>query len=49
MFDNRNLLSGKSKYLFGLILLLLISGICAAFSMTGSDDFDIARRELILR
>jgi hypothetical protein len=49
MFDSRNLLSGKRKYLFGLILLSFISVICAAFSMTGSDEFDIARREVLLR
>jgi len=49
MFDSRNLLSGKRKYLFGLILLSFISVICAAFSMAGNDDFDIARREVLLR
>ncbi len=49
MFDSRNLLSGKRKYLYGLILLLFISVTCAAFSMTGNDDFDIARREVLLR
>src|SRR5476651_1138496 len=46
---SRNLLAGKGKYLFGLVLLLFISVICAAFSMTGNDDFDIARREVLLR
>ena len=49
MLDSRNLLSGKRKYLCGLLLLLFISVICVAFSMTGSDDFDIARREVLLR
>jgi len=49
MFDSLNLLSGKRKYLFGLILLSFISVICAAFSITGSDDFNIARREVLLR
>ncbi|MDB5024888.1 MAG: transcriptional regulator [Mucilaginibacter sp.] len=49
MFDSLNLLSGKRKYLCGLILLSFISVICAAFSMTGSDDFNIARREVLLR
>jgi hypothetical protein len=49
MFDNRNLLSGKRKYLFGLILLSFISVICVAFSIGGSDDFDISRREVLLR
>jgi DNA-binding winged helix-turn-helix (wHTH) protein len=49
MFDSLNLVSGKRKYLWGLILLSFISVICAAFSMTSSDDFDIARREVLLR
>ncbi len=49
MLDSRNLLSGKRKYLWGLIVLSFISVICAAFSITGSDDFDIARREVLLR
>lgn len=49
MFYSRNLLSGKRKYLWGLTLLLVISVICVAFSMTGSNDFDIARREVFLR
>ena len=49
MFASRNLLSGKHKYLFGLILPGFISVICVAFGMTGSDDFNIARREVLLR
>ena len=49
MLVSRILLSGKGKYLFGFMLLLSISVICAAFSMTGSDDFVIARREVLLR
>ena len=49
MHFSQNLLSGKRKYLFGLILLSFISVICVAFSMTDSDDFDIARREVLLR
>jgi hypothetical protein len=49
MLDSQNLLSGKRKYLLGLILLSLISVICVAFSTAGSDDFDIARREILLR
>jgi hypothetical protein len=49
MPDSRNLLSGKSKYLYGLILLSFVSVFFAAFSMTGGDDFDIARREVLLR
>ncbi len=49
MHLSRNLLSGKRKYLFALILLLFISVICVAFSMAGSNNFDIARREVLLR
>ena len=49
MLFRRNLLSWKSKYLYGLIMLSFVSVICAAFSMLGGDDFDIARREVLLR
>ena len=49
MFNSRNLLSGKRKYLFGLILLVFISIILVAFSTGGHDDFDIATREVLLR
>ena len=46
---NRNPLSGKSKYLFGSIILLFICVICVAFSMGNNDGFDISRREVLLR
>lgn len=49
MFDSRNLLPGKRKYPYGLILLLSGCAICFAFSMEGSDEFDIGRREVLLR
>ncbi len=49
MPDSPNLLAGKRKYLWGSTLILFISVTCAAFSMTGSNDFDIARREVLLR
>ena len=49
MFDSRNLLFGKHKYLPGLLLLMFVSIICLAFIMAGSDDFEIARREVLLR
>jgi hypothetical protein len=45
----RNSLSGKRKYLLGLILLSFIFVIGAAFNMAGSNDFDFARREVLLR
>ncbi|SHF23221.1 winged helix-turn-helix domain-containing protein [Pedobacter caeni] len=46
---SRNLPSGKRKYLSALILLLFISVICVAFSIEDSDDFEISRREVLLR
>ena len=46
MVDSRKLLSGRRKYLWGSLILLFI---CAAFSMTGNDKFDISRREVLLR
>lgn len=49
MRNGRDLLSGKRKYLFGLILLFFGCAICAAFSKDGNDDFNIARREILLR
>ena len=49
MSQSRKLLPGKHKYLYGLIVLSFISVICAAFSLAGSDDFDMARREILLR
>lgn len=49
MHLNRNLLPGKRKYLFALILLVFVSVICVALSMADSGDFDIARREVLLR
>src|ERR1043165_5242679 len=39
----------KRKHMGGLLLLLSISMICVAFSMSGNDDFDFARREVLLR
>ena len=49
MLVRRNLLPVKRKYLAGLLLLTSISVICVAFSMIGNDDFDFARREILLR
>jgi len=49
MHVSRNLLFEKRKYLFALILLSIICVICAAFSMEYSEDFDISRREVLLR
>ena len=49
MLNLRNHLSGKGKYLFGWLLLMFIATISVAFIIGGSDDFDIARREVLLR
>lgn len=49
MLNIRNLLSGKGKYLFGCLLLMFIAAISVAFIIGDSDDFDIARREVLLR
>src|SRR6478672_7692052 len=49
MLVKRNLLLVKRKHLGGLLLLMFVSIICVAFSMTGNDDFEIARREVLVR
>nr|WP_315141722.1 winged helix-turn-helix domain-containing protein [uncultured Flavobacterium sp.] len=49
MHNSRNFLSGKRNYLFGLILLLFIAVISVAFRTEDSDDFNISRREVVLR
>ncbi|WP_246850334.1 winged helix-turn-helix domain-containing protein [Rufibacter roseolus] len=45
----RNPLPVNRKHLGGLLLLMFISIICVAFSMAGNDDYDFARREVLLR
>jgi Transcriptional regulatory protein, C terminal len=49
MLVKRNFLPIKRKHMGGLLILLFISIICVAFRMTGSDNFDFARREILLR
>lgn len=49
MLVRKNLLPVNRKHLGRLLLLTAISIICVAFSMTGNDDFDFARREILLR
>lgn len=46
---SKNLLPVNRKHLAGLLLIAFISLICVAFSMTGSDNLDFARREILLR
>ena len=45
----KKFLYGKHKYLYGLFLLTIVSLICLAFSMSGSDEYEAARREVLLR
>ena len=49
MLYSQNLLSGKYKYWFGLMALLFIALICASFNRTSDNDFDNAKREILLR
>ncbi len=49
MLVKRNLPSINRKHMLGLLILLFISIICVAFSVTGNDDFNFARREILLR
>ncbi|OXA88402.1 winged helix-turn-helix domain-containing protein [Flavobacterium hercynium] len=49
MIDRLNILSGKSKFVFGFMMFLFVSAICTAFSINDGDDFAIARREILLR
>ncbi|WP_426789640.1 winged helix-turn-helix domain-containing protein [Sphingobacterium sp. WOUb80] len=49
MSINRNLLSENRKYLYGVITLFFITMIFVAFGMSDNSDFDVARREVLLR
>lgn len=49
MYFSQNLLSGNRKYLFALLLLSFVIIISVAFSIEESDDFNSARREVLLR
>jgi hypothetical protein len=49
MFTIKNLLTGKRKYLFALLLFIFISLIFVTFTRADGDDFDMARREILLR
>jgi len=39
----------KTKYLLGLTVMLFTVLICAAFSFTKNDDFELAKQEILLR
>ncbi len=49
MLAKKSSLQIKRKHMGGLLILVFISIICVAFNMTGNDDYDIARREVLLR
>lgn len=49
MFLNRNFLSGARKYFFGFFLLSLIFITCVSFSTEDNEDFNFAKREVLLR
>src|SRR5450432_750524 len=49
MLVKRNFLPVKRKHMGGLLILLFMAVVCLAFSMTGNNDFDFARREVLLR
>ncbi|TRW21535.1 winged helix-turn-helix transcriptional regulator [Flavobacterium zepuense] len=49
MFNSHNHLSGTGKYLLGALLLSFTAVVCAAFSRAGNNDYDTARREVLLR
>lgn len=49
MHRSHNLHFKTSKYLLVVMALTLIAVICMAFSMEESNDFDISRREVVLR
>jgi len=49
MFDSLNRFSRKAKYFFGFMLVLFIAVIGVVFGMTGEEDFDLARREILFR
>ncbi len=49
MSPSQNSFFRNRKYLFGSILLLSISLILVAFNFTETDDFNLARREILIR
>jgi len=49
MFDVQNPFYGKCKCLSALVLLSFVFITCMAFSNGDSDDFDSAKREVLLR
>ena len=46
MSNRQKLLSGKTKYIIALLLIMLISFV---FFVNANSDFDLSRREVLLR
>ena len=49
MHRRQNFLAGKRKYLFGLTLLIFLSVICVAVCNVQDEDFDVSKREVLMR
>jgi len=49
MHKSKNLNQGKSKYLIAMVVLGLVGLILAAFTQEAENDYDYARREIVLR
>jgi len=49
MHRRQNLLAGKGKYLFVLTLLIFLSVICVTVCNVQDEDFDVSRREVLMR
>jgi hypothetical protein len=49
MFSRLNLIPANKKYAFVLVLLLFVAVMGVALASSGNDDFDLARREVLLR
>ncbi|MCJ8211204.1 winged helix-turn-helix domain-containing protein [Mucilaginibacter sp. RS28] len=49
MLDSINFLDGKRKYLFVILPMLFIVAICVFVGRANRDDFDMSRREILLR
>ncbi len=49
MFDMRNLWSGLRKTVGAFAVLLFVFVVCMAFNSSGSTDFELARKEVMLR
>jgi hypothetical protein len=49
MSELKNWRFGNGKYLYGSLALFLTFVICVGFSISDGDDFEIARREILIR